>query len=119
VKLPALFEKARGVMKMLSNEVFPSASLLIETEISRGIYLLIGNSGVGKTSFCKTFSARRLPNQENGIYLHVQRTRLAGKRDVCLMISEKEKPCLVSYSALNAEIQGLVKRGDRMLIWFL
>ncbi len=28
------------------------------------------------------------------------------------MVSEKEKPCLVSCSALKAEIQELVKRGD-------
>ena len=56
-------------MKMVSTEVFPGASLLIDGELPRGIYLLIGNSGAGKTSFCKTFIARGLSNKETGIYL--------------------------------------------------
>ena len=56
-------------MKMVSTEVFPGASFLIDGEIPRGIYLLIGNSGAGKTSFCKTFIARGLSNKETGIYL--------------------------------------------------
>ena len=54
---------------MVSSEVFPGASLLIEEEIPRGIYLLTGPSGAGKTVFCKTFMARGLSNQESGIYL--------------------------------------------------
>ena len=57
------------MMKMVSTEVFPGASFLIDGEIPRGIYLLIGNSGAGKTSFCKTFIARGLSNKETGIYL--------------------------------------------------
>ena len=57
------------MMKMVSTEVFPGASLLIDGEIPRGIYLLTGPSGAGKTSFCKTFIARGLSNQETGIYL--------------------------------------------------
>jgi KaiC/GvpD/RAD55 family RecA-like ATPase len=57
------------MMKMVLAEVFPGASLLIDGEIPRGIYLLIGNSGSGKTSFCKTFIARGLSNKETGIYL--------------------------------------------------
>jgi KaiC/GvpD/RAD55 family RecA-like ATPase len=57
------------VIKMVSTEVFPGASLLIDGEIPRGIYLLMGNSGAGKTVFCKTFIARGLSNQEPGIYL--------------------------------------------------
>ena len=56
-------------MKMVSTEVFPGASFLIDGELPRGIYLLIGNSGAGKTSFCKTFIARGLSNKETGIYL--------------------------------------------------
>jgi KaiC/GvpD/RAD55 family RecA-like ATPase len=56
-------------MKMVSTEVFPAAGLLINGEIPRGIYLLTGPSGAGKTSFCKTFIARGLSNQETGIYL--------------------------------------------------
>lgn len=54
---------------MVSIEVFPGASLLIEREMPRGIYLLIGPSGVGKTIFCKSFVARGLSIQESGIYL--------------------------------------------------
>jgi KaiC/GvpD/RAD55 family RecA-like ATPase len=45
---------------------------LIEGEIPRGIYLLTGNSGAGKTVFCKTFMARGLSNQEPGIYLSTE-----------------------------------------------
>jgi len=54
---------------MVSTEVFPGASLLIDGEIPRGIYLLTGDSGAGKTVFCKTFIARGLSNHEPGIYL--------------------------------------------------
>jgi len=54
---------------MVLTEVFPGASLLIDGEIPRGIYLLTGHSGAGKTVFCKTFIARGLSNQEPGIYL--------------------------------------------------
>ena len=54
---------------MVLTEVFPGASLLIDEEIPRGIYLLTGNSGAGKTVFCKDFVARGLANQETGIYL--------------------------------------------------
>lgn len=54
---------------MVSMEVFPGASFLVEGEIPRGIYLLTGPSGVGKTAFCKLFVARGLSNQETGIYL--------------------------------------------------
>src|SRR5512139_2526935 len=50
-------------------EDFPGASLLIDEEIPRGIYLLTGNSGAGKTVFCKDCVARGLANQETGIYL--------------------------------------------------
>jgi KaiC/GvpD/RAD55 family RecA-like ATPase len=56
-------------MRMALNEVFPGANLLIDGEIPRGIYLLIGHSGAGKTIFCETFIARGLANQETGIYL--------------------------------------------------
>jgi KaiC/GvpD/RAD55 family RecA-like ATPase len=42
---------------------------LIDGEIPRGIYLLTGPSGAGKTVFCHTFIARGLSNQEPGIYL--------------------------------------------------
>jgi KaiC/GvpD/RAD55 family RecA-like ATPase len=54
---------------MVLTEVFPGASLLIDGEIPSGIYLLTGHSGAGKTTFCKTFIARGLSNQETGIYL--------------------------------------------------
>ncbi len=54
---------------MALTEVFPGASLLIDGEIPRGIYLLTGHSGAGKTVFCKTFIARGLSNHEPGIYL--------------------------------------------------
>jgi KaiC/GvpD/RAD55 family RecA-like ATPase len=56
-------------MRMALNEAFPGANLLIDGEIPRGIYLLIGHSGAGKTIFCETFIARGLSNQETGIYL--------------------------------------------------
>jgi len=54
---------------MVLAEAFPGASLLIDGEIPRGIYLLTGYSGAGKTVFCETFIARGLSNQETGIYL--------------------------------------------------
>jgi KaiC/GvpD/RAD55 family RecA-like ATPase len=54
---------------MVSTEVFPAASLLVHGEVPRGIYLLTGPTGAGKTSFCKTFIARGLANRETGIYL--------------------------------------------------
>jgi KaiC/GvpD/RAD55 family RecA-like ATPase len=54
---------------MVLAEVFPGANLLIDRELPSGIYLLTGNSGVGKTVFCETFIARGLSNQETGIYL--------------------------------------------------
>jgi KaiC/GvpD/RAD55 family RecA-like ATPase len=54
---------------MVLTEVFPGASLLIDGELPRGIYLLMGHSGAGKTVFCETFMARGLSNQETGIYL--------------------------------------------------
>ena len=57
---------------MVLTEVFPGASLLIDGEIPRGIYLLMGNSGAGKTVFCKDFIARGLANQETGIYLSAE-----------------------------------------------
>jgi KaiC/GvpD/RAD55 family RecA-like ATPase len=53
----------------VSIEVFPGSSLLIDGEIPRGIYLLTGSTGSGKTSFCKNFIARGLLNKETGIYL--------------------------------------------------
>jgi len=57
------------MIKLVLAEVFPGASLLIDREIPRGIYLLMGQSGAGKTVFCETFIARGLSNQETGIYL--------------------------------------------------
>src|SRR5512136_2593457 len=57
---------------MVLTEVFPGASLLIDGEIPSGIYLLTGNSGAGKTVFCKDFIARGLANQETGIYLSAE-----------------------------------------------
>lgn len=59
-------------MKMVLTEVFPGAHFLIDGEIPRGIYLIIGPSGAGKTSFCQTFIARGLSNQEPGIYLSTE-----------------------------------------------
>jgi KaiC/GvpD/RAD55 family RecA-like ATPase len=57
------------MIRLVSTEVFPGASLLMTEEIPRGIYLLMGHSGAGKTVFCKDFIARGLANQETGIYL--------------------------------------------------
>jgi KaiC/GvpD/RAD55 family RecA-like ATPase len=54
---------------MVSTEVFPGASFLINGEIPRGVYLLTGPSGAGKTTFCKTFIAMGLRNKETGICL--------------------------------------------------
>jgi KaiC/GvpD/RAD55 family RecA-like ATPase len=54
---------------MVLPEVFPGSSLLIDGEVPRGIYLLMGHSGAGKTVFCETFIAKGLSNQETGIYL--------------------------------------------------
>jgi KaiC/GvpD/RAD55 family RecA-like ATPase len=54
---------------MVSKEVFPGANLLIEGDIPRGTYLLMGPSCAGKTVFCKSFIASGLSNLETGIYL--------------------------------------------------
>lgn len=54
---------------MVLTEVFPGSNLLIDGKVPRGIYLLLGHSGAGKTVFCETFMARGLSNQETGIYL--------------------------------------------------
>jgi len=54
---------------MVLTEVFPGSSLLIEGEVPRGIYLLMGHAGSGKTIFCETFIAKGLSDQETGIYL--------------------------------------------------
>jgi len=79
------------MIKMILTEVFPGASHLVEGEIPRGIYLLMGHSCAGKTVFCETFIARGLANQETGIYLstdvdcsEIQASiqKLAGNQDV-------------------------------------
>jgi KaiC/GvpD/RAD55 family RecA-like ATPase len=80
------------MIKMALAEVFPGASLLINGEIPRGIYLLMGNSGSGKTSFCKTFIARGLSNKETGIYLSTD----------------------VDCGEIQASIQKLMEDQDRM-----
>ena len=54
---------------MGSAEVFPGAHFLIDGEIPRGVYLLTGPHGAGKTTFCKTFIAKGLSSKETGIYL--------------------------------------------------
>jgi KaiC/GvpD/RAD55 family RecA-like ATPase len=77
---------------MVLTEVFPGASLLIDGELPRGIYLLMGNSGAGKTVFCETFIARGLSNQETGIYLST------------------DNDC----SEIQASIQKLIEDKDRM-----
>lgn len=50
-------------------EIFSGAALLVAGEIPRGIYLLMGPSGAGKTVFCKSFLINGFSNQEPGIYL--------------------------------------------------
>jgi KaiC/GvpD/RAD55 family RecA-like ATPase len=57
------------MMERVPTEVFPGAHLLTEGEIPHGVYLLSGPIGSGKTSFCKTFIAKGLLNEEPGIYL--------------------------------------------------
>ena len=54
---------------MESNDVFPGASTLVEGAFPRGVYLLMGPSGVGKTTFCKSFIAKGISNDEPGVYL--------------------------------------------------
>ena len=78
--------------EMVLTEVFPGASLLIDREIPRGIYLLTGHSGAGKTVFCETFIARGLSNQETGIYLSTD----------------------VDCGEIQASIQKLMEDKDRM-----
>jgi KaiC/GvpD/RAD55 family RecA-like ATPase len=56
-------------LRSVSTDAFPGSSLLIDGEIPRGIYLLTGPSGAGKTVFCKNFVAKGLSNHEPGIYL--------------------------------------------------
>jgi KaiC/GvpD/RAD55 family RecA-like ATPase len=77
---------------MVLTEVFPGSSLLIYGELPRGIYLLMGHSGAGKTVFCETFIARGLSNQETGIYLSTD----------------------VDCSEIQAAIQKIMEDKDRM-----
>jgi KaiC/GvpD/RAD55 family RecA-like ATPase len=75
---------------MVLTEVFPGAGLLIEGEVPRGVYLLIGNSGSGKTTFCKTFIARGLSNKETGIYLSTDEDCFEIQASIQKLVEEKD-----------------------------
>jgi KaiC/GvpD/RAD55 family RecA-like ATPase len=76
---------------MFSSEVFPGANLLIEGEVPRGVYLLVGNSGAGKTTFCKTFIARGLANNETAIYLSTDEDCRKIQASIHNLMDEKDR----------------------------
>jgi KaiC/GvpD/RAD55 family RecA-like ATPase len=76
---------------MVSSEVFPGANLLIEGEVPRGVYLLIGNSGSGKTTFCKTFVANGLANNETAIYLSTDEDCREIQTSIYNLMDEKDQ----------------------------
>lgn len=50
-------------------EIFPGSSLLIRGELPRGIWLILGPPGSGKTLFCKQFIWYGLVKNESCIYV--------------------------------------------------
>jgi KaiC/GvpD/RAD55 family RecA-like ATPase len=77
--------------KMVSTEVFPGASFLVDGEIPRGVYLLIGPSGAGKTTFCKAFIAKGLSNKETGIYLSTDEDCREIQASIQKLVEEKDR----------------------------
>jgi KaiC/GvpD/RAD55 family RecA-like ATPase len=84
-------------LRRVSTEAFPGSSLLIEGEIPRGIYLLAGPSGAGKTVFCKTFIARGLSNQEPGVYLSTD--------DDCTGIQTSIQKLVENQDRINSDLR--------------
>ena len=78
-------------MKAVQTDVFPGASFLIHGEIPRGVYLLTGPPGAGKTTFCKTFIARGLVNKETGIYLSTEEDCCEIKASIQGLLDEKDR----------------------------
>ena len=76
---------------MVSTEVFPGANLLIDGRTPRGIYLLTGPSGAGKTVFCKTFMARGLLNHEPGVYLSTDDDCTEIQTSIQKLMDDKDK----------------------------
>ncbi len=75
---------------MVSTEVFPGARFLIDGEIPRGVYLLTGPPGAGKTTFCKTFAAIGLMNKETSIYLSTDEDCKEIERSIENLTKEKD-----------------------------
>ncbi len=98
---------------MVSGEVFPGASLLIEGDIPRGIYLLTGPSGAGKSVFCKTFIARGLSNDESGIYLSTDDDCDEIQSSIRILIEDQNrmKGDLRLIDAYSWRVHGIVNGG--------
>jgi len=99
-------------------EVFPGASLLIDGEIPRGIYLLTGNSGAGKTVFCETFIARGLSNQEPGIYLSTDDDCSEIQASIQKLMEDKDriKGDLRLIDAYSWRVRGVTSGGQFVVI---
>jgi len=96
-------------MRIVSTEVFPGASFLIYGEIPRGVYLLTGPSGAGKTTFCKTFIAHGLLNNETGIYLSTDEDCREIQASIQNLMDEKDgsKRDLRLVDAYSWRVQGV------------
>ena len=101
------------MVKLVLTEVFPGASLLIEGEIPRGIYLLMGHSGAGKTIFCKDFIARGLSNQETGIYLSTDDdcSEIQASIQKLMGNQDKARGDLRLIDAYSWRVQGVMQSG--------
>ncbi len=101
------------MVKLNSTEAFPGARLLIGEDIPRGIYLLTGNSGAGKTVFCKCFIAKGLANQETGIYLSTDEDCDEIKASIQKLIENQgqKKVDLRLIDAYSWRIQGAIAHG--------
>jgi len=64
---------------------------LIDGEFPRGVYLLTGPSGAGKTTFCKTFIAKGLSNNETGIYLSTDEDCREIQASIKNLVEEKDR----------------------------
>ena len=64
---------------------------MVDGEIPRGVYLLTGPSGAGKTTFCKTFIAKGLSNKETGIYLSTDEDCREIQASIQNLMEEKDR----------------------------
>ncbi len=103
-------------MKAVQTEAFPGASFLIHGEVPRGVYLLTGPSGAGKTTFCKTFIARGLSNEETGIYLSTEEDCHDIQTSIQNLMDEKDrtKGDLRIVDAYSWRVRG--RKGDEPFV---